>query len=502
MPRATRREWIGLAVLALPCFLVSMDMTVLNLAIPHLTADLRPTGTQLLWIVDIYGFLVAGSLVTMGTLGDRIGRRKLLLFGAVAFGVASALAAFAKSPAMLIAMRAVLGVAGATLAPSTLSLIRNMFLDERQRTVAISIWMTSFSIGGVLGPLVGGSLLQYFWWGSVFLPNVPVMLLLLALGPALLPEFKDPQAGRIDIASAALSLFAILSLIFGLKQFAEPASPWLPWAAVVLAFTLGAVFLRRQRTIDYPFVDLTLFGKREFVTALSMNVLLIISLWGVFFLVAQYLQLVLGLNPLKAGLAFIPASLAYMVGSMLVPRLSTRWRPAYFIAGGLFFASLGFWIVTRVDTHSSVALVVLASVIYQFALTPVFTLSTAIVVGAAPKERAGSAAAISETSYELGGALGIATLGTLATVLYRSRLEELLPATAPADLAEAARGTLGAAVALAGRLPASVSDLVLGPAREAFLHAMRSVAWISTFVVLLLSFAVAFLLRSVTLGEE
>src|SRR6476661_9416897 len=210
--RATRREWIGLAVIALPCMLYSMDLTVLDLAVPRLTEDLRPSSTELLWILDIYGFLVAGSLITMGTLGDRIGRRRLLLIGAATFGVASVLAAFSTSPAMLIASRALLGLAGATLAPSTLSLIRNMFLDPAQRTVAIGIWGTSYSVGGAIGPLLGGILLEYFWWGSVFLLAVPVMLLLLAVAPVLLPEYKDPQAGRLDLASAALSLVAVLAV--------------------------------------------------------------------------------------------------------------------------------------------------------------------------------------------------------------------------------------------------------------------------------------------------
>src|ERR687892_158589 len=226
-PRAGHREWIGLAVIALPCLLYAMDLTVLHLAVPRLSADLQPTSAQLLWIIDIYGFLVAGWLITMGTLGDRIGRRRLLLIGAAAFGAASVLAALSTSPEMLIAARALLGVAGATLAPSTLSLIFNMFQDDQQRTVAIGIWITSFSVGAAIGPLVGGVLLESFHWGSVFLLAVPVMALLLAIGPRLLPEYKDPDPGRLDLASAALSLFAVLAVIYGIKAVArdgiEPA---------------------------------------------------------------------------------------------------------------------------------------------------------------------------------------------------------------------------------------------------------------------------------------
>ena len=220
-PRAGRREWIGLAVIALPCLLYSMDLTVLYLAVPSLTAELEPSSTELLWITDIYGFFLAGFLITMGTLGDRVGRRRLLLIGAAAFGVASVLAAFSTSVEMLIVSRALLGVAAATLAPSTLSLIRNMFLDPGQRTFAIGVWATSFSVGAALGPLLGGVLLEFFWWGSVFLLAVPVMCLLLVIGPRLLPEYRDPGAGRLDLVSAGLSVVAVLAVVYGLKGLAE-----------------------------------------------------------------------------------------------------------------------------------------------------------------------------------------------------------------------------------------------------------------------------------------
>jgi DHA2 family multidrug resistance protein-like MFS transporter len=237
--RATSREWIGLAVLALPCILYSMDLTVLNLAVPHLTADLQPSSAELLWIVDIYGFMIAGSLITMGTLGDRIGRRKLLMIGAVAFGIASILAALANSVELLIAARALLGIAGATLAPSTLSLIRNMFHDDGERTFAIGMWVMSYSAGGAIGPVLGGVLLEYFWWGSVFLLAVPVMVLLLVVAPFLLPEYRDPQSGRLDLPSAGLSLVAVLSVIWGLKTFAEGGNPAAAAVAVLVGFAVG-----------------------------------------------------------------------------------------------------------------------------------------------------------------------------------------------------------------------------------------------------------------------
>lgn len=272
---ASKKEWIGLAVIALPCLLYAMDLTVLYLAVPHLTEDLKPTGSQLLWIVDIYGFLVAGFLVTMGTLGDRIGRRKLLMIGAASFGIASILAAFSKSAEMLIATRALLGITAATLAPSTLSLIRNMFLDTNQRTVAIGIWGTSFSIGGAIGPLIGGLLLEHFWWGSVFLLSVPVMILLLIVGPKLLPEFKDPNAGSLDIPSVILSLSSVLSIIYGFKRIAENGWEILSFLFIFSGLLIGTFFIRRQQNLKDPLIDLRLFKVPAFSAALIANSLTI-----------------------------------------------------------------------------------------------------------------------------------------------------------------------------------------------------------------------------------
>src|SRR5216117_55731 len=271
--RATRQEWVGLAVLALGALMYVMDLTVLHLAIPRMSEELRPTSTQLLWILDIYGFFVAGSLITMGTLGDRIGRRRLLLIGAAAFGVASVIAAYSRSAEMLIAARALLGVAGATIAPSTLSLIRNMFHDPHQRTFAIGVWVTSYSIGGAVGPLLGGVLLEYFWWGSVFLLGVPVMVLLLVLGPVLLPEFRDPAAERLDLFSAALSLVAVLLVIYGLKRIAEHGLALVPTLTIVTGLVVGIVFLRRQRLLAHPLIDLHLFRSRAFSASLGVYLL-------------------------------------------------------------------------------------------------------------------------------------------------------------------------------------------------------------------------------------
>src|SRR5262245_28557995 len=293
VPKATGRQWVGLAVLALPCLLYSMDLTVLNLAVPKLSAALRPTHTELLWIVDIYGFALAGALIPMGVLGDRVGRRRLLLVGAGAFGCASVLAAFAPSVEILIAARALLGLAAATLAPSTLSLLRSMFLDPKQRTFAVGVWIASFSAGGAIGPLIGGVLLQFFWWGSVFLISLPVMLLLLAVGPRLLPEFRDPQAGRPDILSAALCIATVLAVIYGVKRIAGHGADWLAAATIALGLVIGAVFVRRQWKLAVPFIDLSLFRRVPFSAALAVNIFGFFVAFGSFLLIAQYFQLVI-----------------------------------------------------------------------------------------------------------------------------------------------------------------------------------------------------------------
>ena len=483
--KATAREWVGLAVIALPCLLYAMDLTVLNLAIPSLSAHLRPSSTELLWIIDIYGFLVAGSLITMGTLGDRIGRRRLLLIGAAAFGVASVLAAFSTSARMLIATRALLGIAGATLAPSTLSLIRNMFHDPGQRTVAVGIWISSYSAGAAIGPLLGGVLLERFWWGSVFLIGVPVMLLLLVLGPLLLPEFKDPRAGRLDLFSATLSLGSVLSIIYGLKRMAETMRPWPAILFVVAGLATTVVFVRRQKMLTHPLVDLGLFRSRAFTTALLTYTLGTFVAFGVFVFIGQYLQLVLGLSPLQAGLWTTPFAAAFIVGSLVTPLLLRRISPGSLIGAGLGLSAVGFGLIGLVGT-SGLALLVTGFVVYSLGLAPVFTLSNDVVIGHAPPERAGAAAALSETGSELGGALGIALLGSIGTALYRARMS---------DAPEGARDTLGAALAIGRDLGGQRGEELIATAREAFVGSLRLTAVVSAVIVAVIGIVAAHQLR-------
>jgi MFS transporter, DHA2 family, multidrug resistance protein len=495
--RAGRREWIGLAVLALACVLYSMDLTVLHLAVPEISADLEPSSAQLLWIVDIYGFLLAGSLITMGTLGDRIGRRRLLLIGAAAFGLASVLAAFSWSAEMLIAARALLGVAGATLAPSTLSLIRSMFLDPRQRTFAIGVWITSFSAGAVIGPPIGGVLLEFFWWGSVFLLAVPVMALLLVLGPLLLPEFRDPEAGRLDLVSAGLSLAAVLAVIYGLKQTAQDGFSGLPALSVVIGLLLGVVFVQRQRTLADPLIDLGLFRLPAFSASLGAYLLATFVAFGVFFFIFQYLQLVLGQSPLRAALWMMPSFVAFIVGAMLTPVLVSRVRPAFVIAAGMGVAAAGYGLLTQVGVDSALALLVTASTVFSLGEALVFTLATDLIVGVAPPERAGAAAAISETSSELGGALGIAILGSIGTAVYRSQVADAVPTGVPPGDTATAKDTLGGAVETAETLPGGLGAGLVDAAREAFVQGMQIAALTSAAIAAVTAVLIVLFLRHV-----
>ncbi|MGE0805946.1 MAG: MFS transporter [Burkholderiaceae bacterium] len=479
-PRAGPREWLGLAVIALPCMVYAMDMTVLNLALPIISTELRPSAAQLLWMVDIYSFLVAGFLITMGTLGDRIGRRRLLLIGGAAFGAASLVAAWSTSAEMLIAMRALLGVAGATLAPSTMSLIRNMFHHDDDRRFAIGVWIASFSMGAAIGPLVGGLLLQWFSWGSVFLVAVPVMLLLLVLGPVLLPEFSDPQAGRLDPLSVLLSLVAVLAAVYGIKSIATDglaASGLAPLCAGVL---VGTLFVRRQSRLAHPLLDLGLFRQPGFTATLAAYALSCLAMFGIYIFITQYLQVVRALDPLRAGLATLPWALAFVAGSLLAPRLARRLPAAKVLVGGQIVAVAG---ILMLAEGSGLPWLVAGTVIMSLGMAPVFTLGNEIIITSAPPERAGAASALSETASELSGALGVAVLGSIGVAWYRSVLDAGVPASLPAASAEAARETVAGALAAAQTLGGAGGAAFTALARSAFVDSLRLVVVVSAAVV-------------------
>ncbi|MDI6103325.1 MFS transporter [Actinoplanes sp. NEAU-A12] len=495
--KAGRREWLGLIALVLPTLLVSMDISVFFFALPALTEDLAPSGTELLWIMDVYGFLLAGLLVTMGALGDRIGRRKLLLIGAVLFGVASTAAAYADDAAVLILARAAMGIGGATLAPSTLALIRNMFHDEKERTTAIGVWTAGFAGGGVLGPIIGGLLLENFWWGAVFLINIPVMVLLLAVAPILLPEYRNPDPGRFDLLSSVLALASILSIIYGVKEIAGHGAGIGAAAAIVAGLLIGFLFVRRQ-VGEHAMLDVRLFRNPAFSASLGANTLVMFVMLGTALFMSQYLQLVKGLEPFTAALWSLPAVVATMVGVGIASSLVAAVRPAYIVAAGLVLAAVGFGVITQVEAGSALWLILTGSAVMSVGVGMVSTLGTDLVVTTAPPERAGAASALSETGNELGGALGIAVLGSIGAAVYRSQMDGL-PATdgVPAQVADAAGETLPGAVAVLGSLPGEAGAALLDNAFASFTHGLQAVAATGTVILLLAAVLVGYLLRNV-----
>lgn len=480
--KAGRREWIGLAVLALPALLVSMDTTVMYLAVPALSAALKPNSVELLWISDSFGFLEAGFLITMGTLGDRVGRRRLLLAGGVAFSVASVIAAFAPSALLLILSRGLLGIAGATLLPSTLSIIRHLFHDERQRTAAFGIYTTCFSAGTMLGPLVGGVLLGRFWWGAVFLIPVPLMLLLLAMGSRLLPEFREEKPAPMDLVSTALLVGSVLSCIYGIKQISAGGVELLPAAFIVLGLLLGGVFWSRQRTESYPLINLRLFHSLRFNVALTALLFSLFGWAGMYLFVGQYLQLVLGLDPVKAGLLTMPGAAGGLVFCMSTPLAVRLIRRGPLMAIGLLIMVIGLGLLSFIGLHGLPELIV-SEVLLSGGCGVVVTIGIDMVVAAAPPENAGAAAGISETSTTLGGALGIAILGSIWTANYRSRMDFGVPTGIPEELKEAARNTLGAAISAAGRLGGPLDAVLIGSARNAFVQSLNITSTVCGVVI-------------------
>jgi MFS transporter, DHA2 family, multidrug resistance protein len=461
-----RRAWLGLTVLVLPTLLVALDMTSLFLALPRLSADLGASGTEQLWISDSYGFMVAGFVVTMGTLGDRIGRRRLLLAGGAAFAVLSIAAAYSVNPQMLIAARALLGIAGATLMPSTLALISNMFRDDRQRGKAIAVWATCQFAGGALGPVLAGFLLQHFWWGSVFLIAVPVMALLLLAGPFLLPEYRSPALGQVDLLSVGLSLAAVLPIVYGFKHLTVDGSRSVvtPLGAIVAGAAVGGVFVRRQFKLEVPLLNLRLFANRPFTAMLIALMFAGIAMAGTGLLVTQYLRSVLGFSPFTSAVVFAPMGLGVAVGTMAAPALARRIRPSTAIAGGLALSVLGCLLLTQADGKGGLPFVVMGITVLALGTGPLFALGTGLIIGSVPPERAGSAASMSETGNYFGSSLGIALLGATAASVYRGHMAHAVAAGAPA----AARQTLAGASAAGQHLPPAQAAELLHTAKDAF----------------------------------
>ena len=492
--RPGTRQWVALGVLALTALLLSLDVSVLYLALPALAADLGASTTQQLWMLDIYSFVLAGFLVTMGAVGDRIGRKRLLLVGAVAFGLASVGAAYAASPGQLVLWRAVLGMAGATLMPSTMGLIRTIFTDEKSMMTAIGIWYSCFMGGMAAGPLVGGLLLQHFWWGSAFLLGVPFMVLLVVVGHRVLPESDRRAGARLDLTSSLLSLAAILPMIHGFKEIARGGNPATAGVTLVAGLAVGVLFFRRQRRIENPLVDLALFRSRAFSTALAVMLVGGVVMAGVSFLSTQWLQLVAGLDPLGAGLWMLPANLALLVGSISSASVARRLGTGRTMTGGLAVCAAGLALYTQVGPAAGLGLLVAGMVLTSFGIMLPSTLTMSVMMQSAPPERAGSVASLSETSGEFGIAVGVAGLGSLAAFVYRGELQPYA-AEHPSSATTVALDSLAGAAQAAAHLPAAAASELLAVAEGAFTTSLNVVAGVGAALFVVVAVATMRVLR-------
>jgi DHA2 family multidrug resistance protein-like MFS transporter len=465
-PRAGARGWIALAVLLLPVLLVAVDATVLSFALPSISEALNPSGTQLLWMIDIYPLVLAGLLVSMGSLADRVGRRRLLLIGSVGFAVVSVIAAYAPNAEALIASRAALGFFGAMLMPSTLSLLRNIFVDRQQRRLAIAIWAAGFSGGAALGPIVGGFLLEHYWWGSAFLMAVPVLVLLLILAPIFVPESKDPTPGPVDVVSIGLSLITMAPVVYAIKSIAHEGITSLSLMLIMISALAGTAFVRRQLDREKPMLDVRLFTRSSFSGAVLANLLSVFSLVGFLFFVSQHLQLVLGESPMQAGLVLLPGLVVTIVAGLAVVPLVRRVSPRTVVAGGLLVSAAGYGAVLLGAHDDSPFALALAFVLLSLGIGAAETISNDVIISSVPADKAGAASAISETAYEIGAVLGTAVLGGILTAAYSAAV--VVPAGVSAADALSAGETLGGATAVAAHLPQVQGAELLSSAQQAF----------------------------------
>ncbi|MEW1567990.1 MFS transporter, partial [Streptomyces sp. NPDC093509] len=470
-------RWLALSVLVLAVLLVAVDATVLGLATPYISEDLKPSGTQLLWIGDVYSFVIAGLLVSMGSLGDRIGRKKLLLVGATAFGLVSVLNAYATTPEMMILARALLGVAGATLMPATLALIRNIFHDPRERSLAIGIWGATASAGTAVGPVVGGFLLEHFWWGSVFLINLPVMVVLVLVGIKLLPESKSPSHGPWDLISVTLSLVGVIGLVYAVKEAAAHGPSGAVFATGLLGVAALVWFVRRQLTLPAPLLDVRLFRHRGFSGAVLADLFTVLGLSGLVFFLSQYLQLVQGRGPFEAGLAEIPAAVGAVAAGLVAGRYARRFSVRVVVSGGLAAVGLALGTLTVLGQSTGYPVLGAALLVVGIGAGFSFTVTADVILSTVPKDQAGAASAVSETAYELGAALGIALLGSVVTGVYAGF-------SGPAGTPAAAHDSLGGAVEAAASLPAPAAEAMLNAARESFVDGLALASGAGAVVLL------------------
>ncbi|MEU6038011.1 MFS transporter [Actinomadura sp. NPDC047616] len=491
------RKWGTFVIGCLLMVVPGIDLTALNLAVPHITADLDPSATQILWIADIYGFALAGLLITMGAVGDRVGHRNLLLTGVALFAAASALTAYAWSAELLVAARALLGVAGATLMPSALALIRRVFTEPKERTMAVGAFMGSGALAVGLGPVLGGGLLEHFWWGAVFLINVPIMAVILVAGAVLLPGSHGPGHGRVDALSVPLSAAGVLGMVYAIK---EAAVHGLDVAQVRVGVAVGvaglALFLWRQTRLAHPMIDVRLFRRVTFTGSVAINMFAMFGLVAQSLIFSLYFQLVLGWSPLWAGLAGLPGAVGAAVGgaALAAPLISAVGR-ARTVTIGMVVSGVSYATFIGFGTDPSYPLMVVPMLLGGLGMGMAMTVTGDTVLASVPRRRAGSASAIAETATELGGALGMAVLGSVVTAVYRHSLD--LPSGLPAGAEHAARESLASAAGTAAGLPPDLAARLLDATRVAYVDGMHAAMLASAAVMACVAVTALFTLRSV-----
>ncbi|MFC8237940.1 MFS transporter [Streptomyces sp. NPDC057284] len=480
-------RWVVLVVLCLSLLLVALDATVLHVAVPAVTEDLRPSAVGLLWIVDAYPLVCASLLILFGTLGDRVGRRRILLLGYALFAVASAVAAMADSPGVLIAARALLGVGGAMIMPATLSILRQVFPDRRERAVAIGVWTAVAAVGAAIGPVIGGFLVEHFWWGSVFLINIPLMALILPLGRLLLPESRGSDDGPWDVFGALMAAAGVLGVVLGVKR-AGTGEGVLVLATLVPLFLGGALivaFVRRQKRRTHPLIDIGMFARPAFSTAVGCIVLAMLALVGLELIAVQYLQLVLGLSPLETGLRLLPLTFAAMAAGATGSYTLRRIGPRRMVGWGFVLTAASVLLLTLMGQHDRPALLTVAFVVLGFGLQSTLFGAYESMLSEAPADRAGGAAAIGETSYQLGAGMGIALLGSVMNAAYTPGLAKLSGAGVPAEASTAASHSLGEAYQVASRLGGPLGEVLRSTARHAFVNGLHVTLLVSAGLLLL-----------------
>ncbi|MBE1461897.1 MFS transporter [Kibdelosporangium phytohabitans] len=502
-PVARMREWIGLGVMCIATLFIAADSFVLMLALPHIAAGLNADGIDQLWIADIYGFVLGSLLITMGGLGDRVGRRRLLLVGAACFGIASLVSAYAGSPAALIAARALLGLASAAMVTSILGLIRTMFQQPKQMGVAFGMWASSYTIGAVVGLMVGGVLLADYWWGSAFLINVVAALIVLALGPLTLPKQRGESTGKPDWISSLLSLAAILPAVWGVKEASRDGWQLLPIAAILLGVLFGVAFIRRQRSLATPLLDLSLFRNPKFTTPLLALFVQALLTGAVLLFVMLDFQLVEGLTPLQAGLALAPGLVLSSLCAPVVGALARRIRPAYLIAGGETLVITGLVLVILAGSFSSPVMFITGFALWSAGGSPLLAVGMTLMVGSAPPEKAGVASSMPQVSAELGNSIGVAVIGSVGVALYNARMTDSLPPQVPSDVAAAASQSIANAAQSAAGLPPDLAQIVLDHARSAFTGSLQLITGFTALVLVGVLTMIVVKLRQVRpLGSE